>query len=1127
MSGFRSTLCPPNRALLRWLLNLCVPAQDHMTMVIVVACCFAVVVKFWILSAMLKTGRLFQPCGPGSSRDSASSPGKESLHFLPLWTRSHAGSYRDHGCEGSTTFKMRRRWRSRGLGGTSAYHSNRHYCRRIRLVFPRCWVVLLCISFTPQYPSRTARASADFLSDLAIDDDTLNIDTTLTRASALNDRGNILLAQHEYVAALERYTSALALLPNSVDVHKNILVAHLRLGDSMEVIKHVQKHNVLLLERSLQEPNAPSVHAILGIALYNLNRLDKAAEAFKAALRLVPTDETTWANLGDTLLHDYRVENAVVAHTEAHRLTTMMYANAVTNTEENGHAKKTSSIDLSLTAAALFRAKSWMCDWSGWKSLETRVAQDYASIDPAHLKSYGDFIDVSASVLRRVNTAHALKVTGAVGSNDMSQRSAAHQVGAEINSPRSFRVGFVSSDFGVHPVSSLIRGLIAELSHVPDDNNGDTERRNKYAADSATSNNPTILSLGHVETFVYILTDQTSWWRDNITGTVHHAVDLFGKSTIACADRIKSDRLDVLIDLNGWTMHSGLSILAHRVAPVQAIFLGYSMSTGAPFVDYFIADATAVPVEEADGGASNNLHGNTGHAAAFSEKLLLLPHSFFANDYAVLQSHVAWNDQVRAQLRSTAAGAVPNVPRSPAEAGLQLPYRMQPYPAVIFACFSDFRKMDPVMFDVWMNVLRTTPGSVLWLLRHHKIRAAERRLRSEAAARGVLSDRLVFSDKVAWIQHILVKGIADIVLDTRLVNGHTISADALWGGVPVLTVQGKRMGARVASSLLMRGLDSDSPLEEERDVHHTGMGGLVTMGLKEYENVAERIRSGRSNQVRRRIQGRFVPRRRSRLLRGLKRVLHRARLRQPLFRMKEFANDFESQLRAAVEIRGAARESSSMPLRKAHVYLPPNRRHRSFAENAIELSLELPHDPHLAAFYQKLETADAPLAAINNDKIHGYRPDPVHGLILLHLHGEIFDGDNADLNLSASVQTPSGWQSSPVSDFRVGRAQNSSITAIYATLLGGGGWPGLRFARQLHDAIRPGGALFVYLEGGKPTDDGHMKRHLAMAGFCEIELWTTPFGSFDIRKEAVGERNWRYAAKVCRKPGTPVKVRIQ
>ena len=182
---------------------------------------------------------------------------------------------------------------------------------------------------------------------------------------------------------------------------------------------------------------------------------------------------------------------------------------------------------------------------------------------------------------------------------------------------------------------------------------------------------------------------------------------------------------------------------------------------------------------------------------------------------------------------------------------------------------------------------------------------------------------------------------------------------------------------------------------------------------------------------------------------------------------------------------------------------------------------------------QKLETADAPLAAVNNDKIHGYRPDPVHGLILLHLHGESFDGDDEDVNSSVSVQTPSGWQSSTVGDFLLGRAQSSSVTAIYATL-GRGGWQGLGFAKQLHDALRPGGALFVHLEEGegahggerisqKPTDT-HMKRHLATVGFCEIKLWTTPFGSFDVRKGTAGER---YAAKVCRKPGRPVKVRIQ
>ena len=355
------------------------------------------------------------------------------------------------------------------------------------------------------------------------------------------------------------------------------------------------------------------------------------------------------------------------------------------------------------------------------------------------------------------------------------------------------------------------------------------------------------------------------------------------------------------------------------------------------------------------------------------------------------------------------------------------------------------------------------------------------------------------------------------------------------------------MGARVASSLLMRGLDSASAEGVEGGRGRTGMGGLVTMDVKEYENVAERMRSGKVSQRRgRRQKRRGRPRPRPRLFRGFKRVMQRARLREPLFRMKEFAQDFESQLRAAVEIGGAG---SGASLRTAHVYLPPNHRHRRLTDVPMEIPLEMPHDPYLAAFYQKQEKeTDADQAdgadadTNNNDNIFRksasyYAPDPAHGLILLHLHGEYFDrgGDEA-VERGLSEKAPSGWQSSPVKAFRLGRARNDSVTAIYA-MLGRGGWPGLGFARQLHGALRPGGALFVYLEEGEGThgreqqeeenSSERTERHLAAAGFCEIKSRVAPFGSFDMRKEAAGEGIWRYAAKVCGKPGRPVVVRIQ
>jgi protein O-GlcNAc transferase len=118
--------------------------------------------------------------------------------------------------------------------------------------------------------------------------------------------------------------------------------------------------------------------------------------------------------------------------------------------------------------------------------------------------------------------------------------------------------------------------------------------------------------------------------------------------------------------------------------------------------------------------------------------------------------------------------------------------------------------MDPTTFDTWMNVLRARPNSVLWLILHHDLVDALARLRSEAAARGVASWRVVGTSKEPWIEHVRSKGgAAELVLDTsRLSNGHTSVADALWGGVPIVTLQGERMGARVSEFFYYNGCDS-------------------------------------------------------------------------------------------------------------------------------------------------------------------------------------------------------------------------------------------------------------------------------------------------------------------------------
>lgn len=102
-----------------------------------------------------------------------------------------------------------------------------------------------------------------------------------------------------------------------------------------------------------------------------------------------------------------------------------------------------------------------------------------------------------------------------------------------------------------------------------------------------------------------------------------------------------------------------------------------------------------------------------------------------------------------------------------------------------------------------MQILHAVPNSILWFLRYKGHEDAEKNLRRTAAAHGIVpSQRLVFTNQVAWLNHTWIKRSADIVLDTSLKNGHTTILDALWAGIPVVSLEGDKMLNRVASSLL-------------------------------------------------------------------------------------------------------------------------------------------------------------------------------------------------------------------------------------------------------------------------------------------------------------------------------------
>jgi len=215
--------------------------------------------------------------------------------------------------------------------------------------------------------------------------------------------------------------------------------------------------------------------------------------------------------------------------------------------------------------------------------------------------------------------------------------------------------------------------------------------------------------------------------------------------------------IDIAIDLKGITKNERMGIFSRRVAPIQVNYLGYPGTTGANYFEYIIADKILI---------------TTDTEKFYSEKIIYLPDSYQVND----RNRERGNQIVNKQ-----------------EYGL-------PDNSFVFCCFNNSYKINPIIFDVWMKILKCIDGSVLWLLEDNQI--AVFNLKNEAEKRGVSSERLIFAKRMNNLDHLKRHGAADLFLDTYPCNAHTTASDALWAGLPILTIKGESFASRVAASLL-------------------------------------------------------------------------------------------------------------------------------------------------------------------------------------------------------------------------------------------------------------------------------------------------------------------------------------
>jgi predicted O-linked N-acetylglucosamine transferase (SPINDLY family) len=359
-----------------------------------------------------------------------------------------------------------------------------------------------------------------------------------------------------------------------------------------------------------------------------------------------------------------------------------------------------------------------ICDW-----------QDFdANVKNLLLKiSEGKKSSPSIPILALTDSLSIQRKTAEIWVNDKHPFNPSLSVISKLPRKEKIKLAFLSADFKEHPMGYNFVGFFENID------------RDKFEVIAVSFLN---------------ITDSPLSRRLAAAFDVFKIVDKLSDTEVC--KWILDQKVDIAIDMMGPTLGGRGAIFAMRCAPIQVN--QFSWTSGAPYIDYIIADPISMPEE---------------YAYGYSEKLAYVPHTLFATD-------------------------------DKREISIKTPLRSEqnlPEKGIVFCCLNNNFKITPHVFDSWINILKNVPDSVLWIKGGHV--SMERNLCDEMALRGVDTNRLVFAKRITLMQdHLARYRLADLFLDTFPFCAQTTASDALWAGVPVLTRVGESSMSRICASLL-------------------------------------------------------------------------------------------------------------------------------------------------------------------------------------------------------------------------------------------------------------------------------------------------------------------------------------
>ena len=602
-------------------------------------------------------------------------------------------------------------------------------------------------------------------------------------ADAHSNRGNALRGQGKFDEAVASYDRALAIKPDFAEAHYNRGIA---LQDQGKLAEAVASYDRALTIK----PGYAEVHNDRGIALQDQGNLDEAVASYDQAIAIKSHFTKAHSNRGNALRDQGKLDEAVVSYDRA-----LAIEPDYPKAHNNRGATLRDQGKLDEAAASYDRAIAVKPDYAEAHSNRGNVLRDQGKLDEA-VASYDraiaikpDFAEVhnnrgialqdqgkhdealtsygrALAIKPRYAEAHGnllmgLHYSSAVSSRDILAKAKLFSRYCESAFPtstfpdsvdlmRRLRVGYVSADFGNHPVGYFLSGIL--------------DAHDREA----------------VEVFCY----SNRVTEDDMTQRLHRLADHW-RNIVGIHDRdaalaIRRDKIDILVDLSGHTAKNRLLLFAERPAPVQVTWLGYFGTTGLSSIDYILADRHVIPEGEED---------------CFVERVLRLPDSYLCFTPPTLDCPISEPPSSRGN-------------------------------SVTFGSFNNHAKTSVVTVALWSKVLTAVANSKL-LLKSKALNdgAVRKRLLDQFAANGIAGERVFLEGNSPRRELFSAYNRIDVALDPTPYGGGTTTAEALWMGVPVVTLRGKTWVGRVSESILST----------------VGLPDLVASSTDEYVKIAARL----------------------------------------------------------------------------------------------------------------------------------------------------------------------------------------------------------------------------------------------------------------------------------------------